>query len=182
MHPNILLIAKPSYFPNFPGAKGGESKRTRQTYSRSQTLELEKEFHYHKYLTRKRRQEISETLHLTERQVSGHPDIRVYRQTKLSFFPKSGPSWVISTLQRDRPFDHRDEKTPLLKFRNKKISGWSKTCSLTYLTTRNIFLLQNFEKWLFSASAVSLKCPAHSKMVKFRNRGIFGKIGTKIPN
>jgi len=44
-------------------------KRARASYSRYQTLELEKEFHFNRYLTGRRRIEIAHTLGLTERQI-----------------------------------------------------------------------------------------------------------------
>ena len=52
----------------FTGANGLR-RRGRQTYTRYQTLELEKEFYTNQYITRRRRIEMAQGLQLTERQL-----------------------------------------------------------------------------------------------------------------
>ncbi|XP_013081957.2 homeobox protein Hox-A2-like [Biomphalaria glabrata] len=46
-----------------------ENKRTRTAYTRGQLLELEKEFHFNKYISRPRRIELAAMLSLTERHI-----------------------------------------------------------------------------------------------------------------
>ncbi|KAF5302655.1 hypothetical protein FQR65_LT08496 [Abscondita terminalis] len=48
---------------------GSGTKRARTAYTSSQLVELEKEFHYNKYLCRPRRIQMAQVLNLTERQI-----------------------------------------------------------------------------------------------------------------
>lgn len=93
----------------FPDGKTRTKDKYRVVYTDHQRLELEKEFHYSKYITIRRKAELATALSLSERQVpetppqtlGNHPetDLMVCPQEKMLLVSQSSPARTSPRLQ-----------------------------------------------------------------------------------
>ncbi|XP_078661306.1 homeobox protein HOX3 isoform X2 [Branchiostoma floridae x Branchiostoma belcheri] len=67
--PTNLSVGSTTEAGESPGLGGAAGKRARTAYTSAQLVELEKEFHFNRYLCRPRRVEMAAMLNLTERQI-----------------------------------------------------------------------------------------------------------------
>lgn len=72
------LCGRPPHLPSWPSCFSGKTRtkdKYRVVYTDHQRLELEKEFHYSRYITIRRKSELAANLGLTERQVRRVPHL-----------------------------------------------------------------------------------------------------------